>query len=426
MKPSQRITWSNSLLFLLAQIWFIPNSVLPDDGLQALGLSGSFRASFFSNDKLFDNKKGFGVGALWMTARPREFMGLRTFIDARVQGQISYFTRNKDFSWELREGYADYSLSGFDVRAGRQILIWGRADKFNPTDVWSSRDYTLLASEDEDQRLGILTLRLGYAIENFHITALWQPEWRQPVFPLRPRPGLTIQNLKPLYSENQFGIKIDRSGGTLDWSISYANSIDRIPDLSILSSGNQGLLIGLRYHKIQMFGTDAAFTFGEYGVRAEMAYTVTHDNDGMDPLTKNSNLFTVIGIDRTFGGVFNINGQYLDRIVFDHQKLTTNSDVYIRNLAEQVNITSNQLDQHMHGASLRISHRALNDTFESEIAGAIWLNKNDILIRPKISYAVSDVCKTSLGGELYFGPEDSFFGQLKDTKTIFIEMRLGF
>jgi hypothetical protein len=396
-------------------------SRLKDD----LGLSGSVRTADFSRDKSFSGNTGYAVGSIWATASPQELWGIRTYFDGR--GQAQNLTRSSRVSWELREAYAQMTLGHFDFRAGRQIIVWGRADKVNPTDTWSTRDFTLLAPNDEDQRLGVASLRGTWNAGAYRVIGLWQSEWRYPVLPTPPLPpGVSAQNVAPAHPARQFGIKLDHSGEGMDWSVSYSQSIDRTPDLTVLSASPQGLSLGLVYRTVATIGADAAVPIGKFGLRGEVAYTRTQDHDGTDPLTKNRNVFVVLGCERTFDGVLNINAQYLYRRTFDFVAPSSISSPNTRLLAEQVDLLSNQLAQDMHGASLRINHKAWNETLETEVAAVVWFRKGDSAIRPKVTYAFTDHLKGIVGGELYHGPHESFFGRLSRTSTAYAELQFGF
>jgi len=161
-------------------------------------------------------------------------------------------------------------LGKFDLRAGRQVIVWGRADKVNPTDSWSTRDRTLLAPNDDDQRLGVASLQATWNAGAYRVIALWQPEWRYPGFSVPPLPrGVSLQNVAPAGTAKQSGIKLDHSGGGLDWSVSYAHSIDRTPDLTVLSAEPRGLAVGLVYRPITTVGADAAIPIGKFGLRVK-------------------------------------------------------------------------------------------------------------------------------------------------------------
>src|SRR3954469_12452841 len=136
-----------------AETW---SSIIKD----RLGITASVRAASFSKDLSFDGETGFAVGSLWLTAKPQDVLGIRTYLDGRVQGQN--LTRRSHLTWDVREAYAETALGDFDFKAGRQLTVWGRADKINPTDLWSTRDYTLLAPDDEDQLLGVAAVQVAW------------------------------------------------------------------------------------------------------------------------------------------------------------------------------------------------------------------------------------------------------------------------
>jgi len=396
-------------------------SVLKD----ILGLSGSVRTDYYSKDKSFSAQTGHAVGSIWATATPREVAGIRTYFDARLQGQD--LTRSARFSSDLREAYAQTALGEFDLRVGRQITVWGRADKVNPTDAWSTRDYTLLVPNDEDQRLGVASLQATWNHGAYRVIGLWQPEWRSPVLPIPRLPqGISLQNVAPTHPAQQFGLKVDHSGEGVDWSVSYAHSISRTPDFAILSQSSPGTSIGLLYRQIKVIGADAAVPVGQYGLRAEIAYTQTSNPGGNDPLAQNNNVFAVFGVERTFAGELNVNAQYLYRRTLDLRNPDSNAAPDIRLLALEERVLSNQLAPNTHGASLRINYKVWNETLEMELAGVVWFKNGDTAIRPKVTYALTDRVKGIVGGEIYHGPARSFFGQLNPTSTAYAELQLGF
>lgn len=389
---------------------------------QALGLSGSLRAAHFDRDKSFSADRGFGVGGLWIQARPEEIWGIKTYLDGRLQGEN--LTRNDRVLGDLREAYLEGSRGPWDFKVGRQITVWGRADKVNPTDVWSVRDFTLLTTDDEEQRTGLFATQIVYNLDSFRMIGLWQPEWRPPVFPLDLPSGVSIAQGLPKNRESQWGLKLDRTGDDWDYSISYSRVLDRVPGLSVISSGSAGTRLQFNYTPIEVWGADAATTLGQYGLRAEVARVQTEDENGKDPLIRNSQVFAVLGLDRTFWGDLNINLQYIYRKNENFQSPDRVADPNLRFLAQQVGIISWGLTEEVHNASARISYKALNETLESEIALVGWWNNG--LIRPKVTYAVNDQLRMIAGAELFGGDLQSFFGRLKPTSTGFFELRYLF
>jgi hypothetical protein len=450
--------WESGMSFLLPGIWKSSRAVLlaaamlvnvqsamanesvgfPANIMQPIGLSGSLRFSEFYRDRSFSTETGILNASVWANLRPESILGIQPVVDFRVQAQnlpvASLGSQSQggaaasvaDVDVELREAFVEASLGSFDFRMGRQILVWGRADKVNPTDNLTVRDFGLLVTDDEDQRLGPFTTQAVWNTGDYRLYALWQPEWREPVFPLGALgSGIQIAYGKPANTFEQFAVKLDRSGGAVDWSVSYFHGIDKTPDIRLVSSTASSTQLELLFQKIDVIGADFATTFGQTGVRGEAAYTRTRDTTGGDIFTKNANLFVVLGIERSFYETMNLNLQYLYRHTFGFVGANT-GNAGLDLLALQVNINAQQLAQNMHGASLRLSHKALNDTLESEVALVTWFSTSDYLLRPKVTYAFSDSLRGTMGAEFFQGSSSTFFGRLQAVSNGFAEVRYLF
>jgi hypothetical protein len=391
----------------------------------ALGLSGSARLGFFGRDKVYSLEQGYAPSSVWVTLKPDEWNSTRFFFDGYAQ--TDDFTRGRTIRLEAREAYVDRSFGALDIRVGRQIQVWGRADKINPTDQLTTRDMTRLFVEDEDQRLGLFSTQLTYNLGDYRLIAVWQPEWRNPVYPIPPLSGIRLSNEAPERPAEQIALKLDHTGGDLDYSLSYFNGFSRIPDFKVLAVGTSGIDLALDFRRVQVWGSDFAWNTGDFAWRTEFAYTSTANSRGSDLGAQNSNLFAVLGLDRTISEGMNINAQFLYRRVFDHVDYTRVSDPGLRLLAEQQDLVSNQLKADVFGLALRPSYLALNDTLSAETAVVLWFSSRaSAIVRPKISYAVTDHWKVFIGSEHFVGAENTFFGRLTPLSTLFGELRYGF
>ena len=55
---------------------------------------------------------------------------------------------------DLREAYVNAYLGPFDLRLGKQIIVWGRADALNPTNNLTPVDFRIRSPLEDDIRLG--------------------------------------------------------------------------------------------------------------------------------------------------------------------------------------------------------------------------------------------------------------------------------
>lgn len=427
MNSLLRAIWKSSkfLLALTALAQAVPNAQAEGE-LSWLGASGSLRPSLWTKDTSFSSSSDYFTGSAWLTLRPQEWQGFKGYFDGYVISEDINATNHSSYTQvEAREAYIEKSVSSFDFKIGRQITVWGRADKLNPTDQLTVRDFTLLMTDDEDQRKGVLAAQVVYNWDLVRITGIWQPEWRFPTYPLAPQAGINLQNVEPQKPGSNFGLKIDSTGGAIDGSLSYYNGRSKTPDLSLISAG-QTIQVGLNYNHIQVWGFDFAKNFGSYGVRGEAAYTRTDNPDGLNPLIQNSNIFAVLGADRTIIEDFNINAQVLYRKIFNYQDINTLPSAALQVLASQEQTVTNQKYPEQFGMSLRPDYKAFNETLELEMAFVMWFRNGDYLFRPKLTYAFSDRIKGVFGGEIFRGPGNTFFGELEPISSGYAELRVLF
>ena len=87
-------------------------------------------------------------------------------------------------SCDVREAWASVSPGLLDIRIGRQIISWGRADAVNPTNNITPRDQTAISSEFDDTRLGNELLQVKAKIGPSGVQGIWIPCYRPDVLPI--------------------------------------------------------------------------------------------------------------------------------------------------------------------------------------------------------------------------------------------------
>jgi hypothetical protein len=394
--------------------------------LQQAGMTGSVRAGYWSSTRNLDPEEHLGAGMVWLKSTRR----LSSRVSLLVEGWTALRgpAGDGDASGELREAFVDLRFGPLDIRAGRQIIAWGRADGLNPTDNLTGEDLTLLAPDDDDRRLGTTALRASYYLGDVSVAAFWLPEFRGHRFPLPPSPGFAFVRDHSAWPGNQWALRVEQTGRVVDWSISYFDGHDLTPDLGVRlaeAMPDRDVVITLSHRRIQVFGADMAANLGRIGLRAEGAYVDTEDRAGRDPFTKNPFLFAVVGGDRTFREYLNLNVQYLYRFVRGWTVHTELSPIQA-GVAELQGVLNSQAARVQHGASFRVSYKWLRETLEGECAAAGFFGPDGLALRPKVTYALTDRWKVLMGAELYRGDSSSAFGLLQPNSTAYLEARWSF
>lgn len=392
------------------------------------GLSGSIRLDYFQSSKSLDNETDFAGGTVQIKLTPK----INDWLDGKVEARTTepdLFGDRLESETTLLEGYLTIHFARADIRIGKQIVAWGRADGINPTDNLTPHDFVVLLPFEEDQRFGTTALKVdAYLTADLTLTLFTTPFFEPSKIPLGAAVEGKVVEHRPDHTRlnSELGLKLNRSGGALDWSFSYFHGYDLLPDARLIGLSAAGPVLELRHNRINVIGADAARNFGRYGFRAEAAYFLTRDRDGQDPTVKNPFLFYVAGIDRTFLENLNLNLQFVGRWVKDFSDPESITDPALKAVATQNAIFDNQQDRTSYGLTSRIGEKWFNDTLEAELLFFMNSRPTNWFARPLVTYAFTDHVKGTIGGEIYQGPENSFFGRLKDNRGAFAELRYGF
>lgn len=398
---------------------------LANDAVEAVYLDQaalSLRGSVWSRSRRQDGDSGVNAASAWFYGKAALGERGKAVLDAWARSDSALSGR--DGKLEAREAYVAGSLGPWDVSVGRQLIVWGRADSVNPTDVLPARDFTLLTPLDDDQKTGMGSARVTLNLDALRISAFWLPEFRATTLPLPSVPGVSFVARDPSEAAGQWALRAERSGERVDWAVSFFDGYERQPDLRPEALGPSGAVVGLEHTRLQMLGLDAAGTLGRYGLRAELAISRTGDHDGNDPFIRNSFIYLVAGGDRTFLDNLNVNVQVLYRRVAAWENPLV-AGAGLSELALRQALLSNQRDAEQAGTTVRVARKWWNDTLEAEISGVTWFNRGDLLLRSRLRYAVTDRITFTLGGDLYRGPSDSFFGNLRDLSAGFLEIQFN-
>jgi hypothetical protein len=397
---------------------------------QRLGLRGSLRSGVWSSSRSLDDRGPLAGTTLWTELAPRVGSHLRVFFDGWLGA--SDWSRPGDVDGQLRELYVEARAGRFDIRAGKQIIAWGRADGVNPTDNLTPRDLTLLVPEEDDQRTGIPAIRATMHRGSMSLTGIWLTQYRGHTFPLPASPGVVFRKAEPDGAPKQAAIKLERIGGTLEGSLSYFTGFDQLRDLALSPVGGAPALLGsplaldLRPHRVQVFGGDLATVLGRVGLRAEAAYTRTEDRRGDRPDIKNPTFFMVVGADHTFNEYLYVNVQYLFRDVIGFRSPDGSLDEAQRQAAALLAVVSQQGRERQHGTTVKVSNKWRHETLEAEVSGVFYAAPNQGVLRSKISYAISDRWRVIVGGELLRGEPSTLFDLLRHNSSLYTELRWGF
>lgn len=280
-------------------------------GVAEAQVETSLRASVWSSERTAVPDGGV-IADVEAWARGRWKLG--EAVSLKVEGWAASDPVGDDAAaLDVREAYVAWQPDRVRLTAGRQVFAWGRADRLNPTDVLGARDQRRLVDDEGDNRLGVGALSAQFEIARGQLNLIWAPEFRGSRLPQDfGASGIAVRQEAPPWDAGQFALRYERFGQALDWSVTYAEVVDRTPWVSRTPANEpQGLI--LFHPRLRMLGADAATTLGPFGLRAEAAAYAYDDSDLRGAAIRKPRFALALGMDREFPGQININVQALVR-----------------------------------------------------------------------------------------------------------------
>lgn len=392
----------------------------------SLDIAGSVRASIWSQSRTLDDVGPISTASLWLQAAVHLADDKTILADGWTQ-EAGGSGSVRDQEAHLRELFFKARIGDVDLRLGRQLIVWGRADAINPTDSIGSRNFTYLTVDDDDQREGSDAVAASYAMTSeYSLQAVWLPCFRGDVIPFRPQPMQAVTTVAP-DRRSQYAVKLDRSGGNVDWSLSYFDGYDRMPDLSLSGVGARRVNTTLSNNAVRVLGADFSSTFQGVVSRGEIAWS-QRDRDvtvgGF--FRKRSQLLAVIGGDKTFDGSMNINLQLFGQWVPDYRSPEQLVNPIEREVAIAQAAINNQSGKSQFGMTSRLAKSWMNDTWQAELYVVYSITTHGTYVRGQVKRAINDKWRFIAGLDRYRGNDDTVFGQLRHNSTAYAELRYVF
>ncbi|MBE9509417.1 MAG: hypothetical protein IMY71_00955 [Bacteroidetes bacterium] len=415
---------------LFSQSLFESSFTSGDSNKKKFQIYGYIRSNVFANET--DYRSVFGETSIKLETKSFKFGN--AFSEIRIKQNL--LGNGLSSKVDFREGYVNLYLSDFDFRIGRQIIVWGRADGFNPTNNLTPQDFTAFSPDEDDKRLSNFVLSCTYNFHPYKLIANWVPVYKPGILPFKktnlPEGIIWGANDFPPYklSESNYAIKLSIEKASFDGSVSYFNGYHKLPGLCYESNDSLNQQVYLTAHHTQIIGFDFSTAISNYGLRGEFAFSNPSQKKAQFGSVPKSQLEYTIGLDREWGN-FNLITQYIGKYVIDFHAYGMSANGVHNPFTNQLTIWNKmiygQQNKLSHSISLRPSLSLVHQTLSCEILSLFNITTEEIYVKPKIAYKLSDNLTLSAGAQLYQGPENTLFDILsKGLNAGFFECKVFF
>lgn len=347
------------------------------------------------------------------TEQPSDWMSSRT----RVRGEVSvekghagaFVSANLVYNailkertdFQLREAYAYYSDQHWDLRAGRQIVVWGVADGLRLTDVISPMDYTeFLAQDYDDIRIPVGGLRLRYSHEKWSLEAVAVPvssffelptdtenPWSVGAIPINNEPSHKLCNM-------EYGARLSFYLSGIDFSFSALHTWNKMP---VVCNGRGD------YRRMTMLGADLSVPVDKFVIRGELAEYLdeAQSANGVKDMQRAASTNGLIGIDWYAGNDWSLSAQYAHKYVAWGEHRNTGL------------------------ATFRLSKELLHNTLTLQSFAYVDVTNGGIYNRLSGDYALNDQLHAIVGYD-YFHADRGMFIVYDKNSEVFLKLKYSF
>ncbi|HEY3128726.1 MAG TPA: DUF1302 family protein [Acidobacteriota bacterium] len=367
------------------------------------------------------------------TATPELWIDSRHQIDRR-SASLSDRTDQRP-ALGFSELYLDVPVGNLDLRIGKQQIIWGRADGWNPTDNVTSFDYLDLI---DNERLGTTAVRVRRYFGSSSLDLVWTPlftptrlpllhgRWFPlpqglPTFPVAFRSSVRLP--PSTFANSQFAARWDRTQQGWDYSLSYfkgwndlAAFTPTLSNFTPLPSPSRPVTVDLArsFRRLEVMGGDFAATPHGIGVRGEMAFFRPESKENDSALVDDRNYMQyALGADKHYGEWFLL-GEILGDSSFGHSQSNSQAGRF------------RFPDRGLGHSLLGRVERTINPWSSFRVTTIIRFSGHGFLLQPAYQYQVSQAWKAEAGILILGGNSDDFLGQYRDNTRLYVKLRKSF
>ena len=370
---------------------------------------------------------------------PNDFMSSRSRLRAEMKANAgnswlfaslnanhNYLLPSKTFI-ELREAYFDYTAKNWDLRIGRQIILWGVSDGLRITDLISPLDLTeFLARDYDDIRMPVDAIKWRYMDDVIKLELVFVPIFQTYIIPDDPEnpwaitypsdgPEIivapAIRQEKSLRN-SEFGGRLSFYLPGFDLSVSGLRTWNKLPVYERnFSPAHDTLVLVPKHFRYTMIGLDFSRPQGSFVIRGEAAMyngepLSTDLLNQTNPVMKKTTMNYLVGLDWYPGSNWTLTGQFSQKLILLWE--------------DQLEDPKNTLL-----ATLGITRKLLRSTLSASAFGYFDLSNEGMFARTTLDYSLSDQIHLITGVDIFHG-DAGIFGAYKNNSEFFIKAKYNF
>jgi hypothetical protein len=323
----------------------------------------------------------------------------------------------------LHEAYGAYFREYWDIRVGRQLIVWGKADGIRIVDLLCPTDYTeFIALEFDDVRIPVNALRFRILANTFNIELVGIPVFAPGVLPPEDSPfkistggmessGMTLK--EPVLPDKDIAAiegaaRVSFFLPHMDLAFSALSLWDDFPVLETKQVAQQ-VTIQQQHHRFVAVGAEFSAPVHEFVFRGEAAtYFNRHfQREDLDGTAKANMLSYILGIDWYPGDNWTFSVQGSGSHIWEHPDI----------LASPKNTAV---------GTVMVEKKFLRETLTISNMTYMGLIEWDVFNRISGEYALNDAFHLYAGFDLFAGDKQGTYGRYNNLSSTWFKAKYSF
>lgn len=305
---------------------------------------------------------------------------------------------------DIRNLFVDiYPQSWWNIKAGRQIITWGKGDLVFINDLFP-KDYQSFLLGRDIQYLKAPNNAIKFSLN---------PSWLQTNIVYVPRfdadrylTGERVSFFDPLidgfrgaalpiavddeyryFQEDELHVRLQKNVKGFDFALYFFDGYWKSPRSFDPTAGV------FKSDRLTVYGASVDFKLWGGIFASEIGYYDSVDDQGLDPLAPNDELRWLVHYTRDFKHSLSLSVQYYSEVIQDYDAflITWPANVVLPSTNDFINI--------------RIRKLAHKQRLELSLFSFLSVRNKDYYLRPSMSYKISDYWKISAGANIFGGTE---------------------
>lgn len=314
-----------------------------------------------------------------------------------------------------------------DVKLGRQILTWGTGDLVFINDLFPKDWQSFFIGRDEEYlKAPSDALLVSLFPAAFNIDLVYVPRFDPDRYIRGERISYFNPSLgrfagqdaivDPLLPDDwgddaEYALRLSKNLGGYELSLYGYDGYWKSP------SGFDPVTGRASFPELSVYGASLRGTVGPGIGNVEIGYYDSRqDRDGDDPFVPNSELRLLVGYEQELVRNVTLAGQYYLDALQKYGKYEQSLPV---GMAKR--------DEYRHLLTARLTWMLLNQNLKVSLFAYYSPSDEDVYLRPKLTYKISDAWMVTVGSNIFSGEEDyTFFGQFENNTNLYAGLRYSF